>query len=135
MENLESETKIMKTGSETAAQIRKAECQGPKFYLAVKEHWFSQKSILSFLEFKSALLAFCGNQVCVVVNSSLHQKNQVCVSENSSLHQKDQGCVSENSRVHRKNQVCVAENSSCHQKNHVFVTNESGFCFKRIKML
>ena len=58
MENLESETKIMKTGSETAAQIRKAECQGPKFYLAVKEHWFSQKSILSFLSSSLRCLPF-----------------------------------------------------------------------------
>ena len=38
MENLEPETKILKTESETAAQIRKTECQDPKFHLAVKGH-------------------------------------------------------------------------------------------------
>ena len=45
----------------------------------------SEKSSLSFLEFKSALLAFYGNQVCVFVNSSLRFVEFKFASKESSL--------------------------------------------------
>lgn len=122
MENLEPETKILKTESETAAQVRKAECQDPKFHLAVKRHWFSQKSSLSFLKFKFALLAFCGNQVCVSENSRLHEKNhaRLCFWEfKISLKEPSLRCwefklsSKESCFFFQNNQVFVSKGSSC----------------------
>ena len=87
MENLEPETKILKTESETAAQIRKAECQDPKFHLAVKDTDFLKNQVCLFLSsslrclrFVEIKFAFLRIQVC------MKRIMQDCVSENSKFH-------------------------------------------------
>ena len=106
-----SAAKIPETKSKIVAQIRKAECQGPK----LSTH--SEKSSLLCAEFDSALFAFCEIQVCVFVNSSLpygklslhRQKNEVWVFKNSSLR------LFENSSLYQKNKG-VGHWSTCEKR-------------------